>query len=175
MADSLQFLASRIAALEAIDAIKSLKARYWRAIDLKAPEIAADCLAPDVHIDFEGMSRFDSRDAYYQVIKAAAGDGGYHMHHGQNPEIRLVGDGRAEGQWDIRYQGIFPGARVVVEMAGVYRDRYIYDAGRWWIASMTMRQTSFITQTISEKGEATYTSLPDETRKNVSIESVSEA
>jgi hypothetical protein len=76
------------------------------------------------------------------------------MHHGQNPRIALTGADSAEGEWDVFYYGIDLSARTLMQMAGAYRDTYVRRGGRWWIATMAMRQTSLHVQSVDQAGLA---------------------
>ena len=60
-------LAQRLRTLTDCAAIEALKARYWHAIDLKRPEDVCDCLAPDLVVEFEGLPRFESREAFMAI------------------------------------------------------------------------------------------------------------
>ncbi|MEJ0045871.1 MAG: nuclear transport factor 2 family protein [Rhodospirillales bacterium] len=79
-------LQRRLRALADIEAIETLKARYWRALDLKRPDDVRDCLAEDVVVDFEGLPRCEGRDAFMAIARAgAARPLAFDMHHGENP------------------------------------------------------------------------------------------
>ena len=54
---TLEDLERRLTALQDIEDIESLKARYWRAVDRKRPDDVAACLTEDAIIDFEGLPR----------------------------------------------------------------------------------------------------------------------
>ena len=149
---SLEELELRLAALEDIEAIESLKARYWRAIDRKLPDDVAACLTADAIIDFEGLPRFDSRDEFMSVVRGAAANAClFNMHHGQNPSISLTGEHSATGTWEIFYYGIDVKAGTLVQMAGAYSDTYVRRNGHWLIAATAMRQTSLMVQTATPK------------------------
>ncbi len=146
-AATLDRLEARIAALQDIEAIEALKSRYWRALDRKRPDDVQDCLAPDASIDFEGLPRYESREAFMQMARqAATAPGTFGMHHGQNPRITLTGENTAEGEWDIFYHGIDTQAGTLTQMAGAYHDTYRRENNRWWIATMQMRIKSLHVQ-----------------------------
>lgn len=154
-------LIERVEALEAREAILALKARYWRAVDLGMADDVATCLAADAVVDFEGMPRFESAAPFVDTVRAAAAQGGaFHMHHGRNPEITIDGADRAFGTWDIFYLGVLPGPRMIIQMAGIYRDEYRREDGRWLILRTSMRQTSMLIQTVGEDGVPRVTTLP---------------
>jgi hypothetical protein len=143
-------LEQRITALQDIEAIETLKARYWRALDRRQPAEVARCLAPDAVIDFEGLPRYETREAFMELVcKEAGNTHSFNMHHGQNPRIRLTGENQAAGEWDIFFHGIDPASGSLLQMGGTYADTYIRQDGAWLIATSTMRQTSLLVQTTS--------------------------
>jgi hypothetical protein len=155
IAARLDGLEQRLRALSNCATIEALKARYWHAIDLKRPDVVRDCLAEDLIVEFEGLPRFESRDAFMEIIRqGAARTQAFDMHHGQNPRIALTGADSAEGEWDVFYYGIDLSARTLMQMAGAYRDTYVRRGGRWWIATMAMRQTSLHVQSVDQAGLA---------------------
>ena len=83
------------------------------------------------------------------------------MHHGQNPRIRMTGANEAEGLWDVYFASVDTVDRTTIQMSGGYVDRYVYQDGRWWIASTQFRQTSFLMQKFDEKGVPSVVSLGD--------------
>ena len=148
-------LEQRLRTLTDCAAIEALKARYWHAIDLKRPDDVRDCLAPDLVVEFEGLPRCESRDAFMAIIRqGAVRTQAFDMHHGQNPRIALTGTDTAEGEWDVFYYGIDLSARTLMQMAGAYRDTYVRRGGRWWIATTAMRQTSLHVQSVDQAGSA---------------------
>ena len=155
IAARLDALELRLRALSDCAAIEALKYRYWHALDLKRPEDVRDCLAEDMVVEFEGLPRFESRDAFMAIIRqGAARTHAFDMHHGQNPRITLTGADSAEGEWDVFYYGIDLSARTLMQMAGAYRDTYVRRGGRWSIATAAMRQISLHVQSVDQAGLA---------------------
>ena len=142
--------AGRLRALQDIDAIETLKARYWRGVDSKNPACVEACLTADAVVDFEGLPRFTSRAAFMEIVRrGAARAQAWDMHHGHNPVITLTGADSAEGSWDIFYYGIDVASSTLVQMAGTYSDRYVRRGDDWLIASTTMCQSSLHVQTVT--------------------------
>ena len=138
----------RITLLQDVESIESLKARYWRALDRKRPDDVENCLIPEATIDFEGLPRYASREAFMGLVRdAAANPSAFNMHHGQNPHITITGPDAAEGTWEIFFYGIDTSARALTQMAGAYSDTYVRRHNRWWIATTSMRITSLHVQT----------------------------
>jgi hypothetical protein len=85
-------------ALADIEAIKQLKARYCRLIDLKEWNMLSHLLADDVHIDFGDGRRFAGRDAFITFIRDRF-SGATTVHQAHLPEIVLSGRNDATGLW----------------------------------------------------------------------------
>ena len=159
MDESLEALIQRLRALEDIAAIKELKAAYWQCIDRQQPALLRELLAADVALDMEGVP-CGEREAYSAIVeRAGCRPGLFNLHAGQNSRIRLTGADTAEGHWDALFTSIDVGERLTIQMSCDYRDRYRRIDGRWWIAAMTVRQTSFLMQRIDGEGKATVLSM----------------
>jgi hypothetical protein len=155
-------LEQRLRALEDINAIKDLKARYLRACDRKQPADMRDCFIPHgAVIEAEGFPSFNDREGWVQVFTELAVNNPniLDMHHGQNPQIVLTGADTAQGVWDLHFCQINMKERTVVNMAGEYRDEYVRQGGRWLIKSSRFRQTSFLMRKVDEAGQATVLAL----------------
>ncbi|WP_336951285.1 nuclear transport factor 2 family protein [Sphingobium aromaticivastans] len=154
-------LEKRLQALEDINAIKELKARYLRACDLQQPDAVRDCLKPEgAVIAYEGFPPFHDRDSFVDVFRTMGCQSGiYDIHHGANPEISLTGPDSAAGKWSLYFQNINLAQRTVMQMGVEYDDDYVRQDGRWWIARTATKRTSCILQTVDEKGQVTLVSL----------------
>ena len=63
-------LERRIRALEDVEAIKRLKYRYWRHLDLKQWDELADCFAADATVSYgDGRYRFAGVDAIMRFLR----------------------------------------------------------------------------------------------------------
>lgn len=129
-------LEARIAKLEAIEAIKALKHKYFNACDAKEADVVRACFLDDATIDAGPMGRYESADAFIDLFKKA----GCHphiidMHHGANPEIDIVSDDRATAVWALYFHTMNTDAQTYRQMAGRYFDAYEFVGGAWKIAS----------------------------------------
>lgn len=150
-------LEERIAALEAIEAIKALKHRYLRACDLKDAETFRDCfVAEGASIDYGPTGAFEGADLLtelYKRVALAQEDGRYvvlDMHHAMNPVIELLGDGQAKGAWSLRFRQIDRVKGTEKVSAIEYDDRYVVEGGRWLISSSRVNVLWQLTRPLPE-------------------------
>ncbi|MFI0357605.1 nuclear transport factor 2 family protein [Actinomadura sp. 9N407] len=141
MSTEIQALERRIARLEAVEAIKALKYRYWRACDGKDPAAFRGCfIQKGASVDFGRLGRFDDADPIAEIfadVALAKQDGRYmilDMHHGVHPEITLLDDGSAAGRWTLRFRNLNLVDGTETVMAGEYDDRYVIEDGEWRMA-----------------------------------------
>ena len=71
-----------------IEAIKQLKYRYFRTLDLRLWDEFAECLIPEVVGDY-GDRHFDDRDSLVDCMRENMNDGLVSMHQAQHPEIEV--------------------------------------------------------------------------------------
>ena len=143
-ADSLISINQRLTRLEAIDAIKTLKATYLMACDTKDPALMRDCFIDgELVIDYGPVGQFNHREQLVEIFT----DIGCHphmleSHHGHNPIIELIDDHHAKGSWELAYQVLNSREKTLTQIAMIYRDEYYYVEGHWKISAS-------ITQTLS--------------------------
>jgi hypothetical protein len=160
--DEIMRLQQRLRALEDIQAIQELKARYFRSCDRKLPAQMRDCFLPQgAVIEADGFPSFDDREGWVRLFTELAVNNPdvMDMHHAQNPEIVLTGPDSATGLWDLNFSQINLKQRTVVNLAGEYRDEYLRREGRWWIKSSRFRQTYFLMRRIDAAGGETVLAL----------------
>ena len=138
----------RLERLEAIEAVRLLKATYWASLDRCDFDAVRACFADDAVIEMEGVPPVDGPDAYVAFCRQANGaDDTMNLHAGQNPRIVVVDAERATGVWDQWFVGLSiddDGKATLMRLTGVYHDDYVRRDGRWLIATMRFRQTSFV-------------------------------
>jgi hypothetical protein len=139
----------------AIEAIKVLKARYFRSLDTKDWELMTKVLAPDVVCDFRGATTDPvtgynpAPDATGAVITGrdtsiaamAAGLAGVNsVHHGHMPEIEITGPNGATGIWAMFDSLRYPPGQPLREINGWghYHETYQRIDGEWRIASIRL-------------------------------------
>ena len=149
----------RLTALEQIEAIKNLKHRYFRACDAKDADTFRSCFVTHgADIDygplggFRGPDAADRLAAVFRRIALHTVDGKpavLDMHHGLHPEITLTGDGRATGQWTLKFRQLNMIERTEKVLTGEYDDGYILEDGQWKIARCHFRQLWSITRPLA--------------------------
>jgi hypothetical protein len=120
-----------------IEAIKQLKARYFRLMDLKQWDewgmvFTADCVMEVPEADLVNTGRAE-------IVSNVSGAlvGARTCHHGHMPEIEIAGDGTARGIWamfDYVEWAEQDGTRVGLQGYGHYREEYEREDGEWRIA-----------------------------------------
>lgn len=141
----------RLATLEAIEAIRSLKARYLACCDAKDPVGMRACFADGpVAIDYGVIGCFDAADPLVAVFKAM----GCHphmveMHHGVNPQISLQGTDAAKGHWGLHYQLINTAENTLTQLGAYYDDEYRKTAQGWKISATRCVVTSTLVLKLS--------------------------
>ncbi len=150
-------LEQRIAALEAIEEIKVLKYRYWRACDAKDPVAFRSCfIRSGASVDFGPMGEFDDADPIAELFARVAlekVDGVYvirDMHHGMHPEIRLTGDTTATGIWTLRFRQVNLRERTETVMTGEYDDAYVVEDGQWRMSKSHFRPLWNLTRPLAD-------------------------
>jgi len=126
----------RLRALEDVEAIKRLKYRYWRCLDLKAWDEMAGCFTPDATTDYgSGRYRFAGVGAIVDFLRTSLGreTGAVGYHHGHHPEIELTGETTAHGVWALDNYLFNAGQKRGVRIAAYYDDEYVKLGGEWKI------------------------------------------
>jgi uncharacterized protein (TIGR02246 family) len=123
-----------------IEAIKQLKARYFRFMDQKKWDEWAMVFAEDAHLVVpEGAVDERGRAAVVASVSGAL-EGVRTAHHGHMPEIEITGADTARGTWAMFDYVEFPpgpdGKRVGLQGYGHYTEEYVREDGQWRIASL---------------------------------------
>jgi len=126
--------------LAEIEAIKQLKARYFRCIDTKDWDRFAELFTDDCqHILPTDEPRPPVPNEQYLADMRRTLADAITVHHGHSPEITILGPGEAEGVWamaddvELRHSS---GEVVRLKGAGHYFETYRKgNDGRWRISS----------------------------------------
>lgn len=124
-----------------LEAIRQLKARYFRMMDTKDWDGLAAVFTPDVEIDMSGEGGGVTRsvDEYMPFLRRNIEDV-VTVHHGHMPEITFTSSDTATGIWAMEdYLRWPPGAPIAaLHGFGHYHEQYRRTAEGWRIASMRL-------------------------------------
>lgn len=126
-----------------IEAIKQLKARYFRCLDKKLWQEFGEVFTADGHLDSSGDASHavaTGREAIVAMVSGAVGEA-VTVHHGHMPEIEITAPGRARGTWAMEDYLEFPGdpPALIVHGRGHYFEEYEQGAdGVWRIKSLRL-------------------------------------
>ena len=133
MAD-LKDLEQRIARIEETEAIKRLKYRYWRHLDLKQWDALAACFADDASVHYgAGKYAFEGVGAIMEFLRDALGPerGSVTIHHGHHPEIELTTTSTATGTWALYNYMYNVKQNRGIRIGAYYHDKYVKLGGTW--------------------------------------------
>ena len=127
-----------------IEAIKQLKARYFRFMDTKRWDDFASVFSEDAEIDVSDdagpeLGHVRGAGAIADYIRSAV-DHARTVHHGHMPEIQITGPDKAEGVWAMFDYVEFPGDDGPRGLRGYghYFEQYTKSQGGWKIRSMKL-------------------------------------
>src|SRR5665213_2562723 len=104
---------------EAIEAIKQVKARYFRFLDTKEWDALQDLFAVDAVVDMQGEGGRETRTAEEFVLTLKSNlEGVTTVHHGHTPEIQLTSDSTATGIWAMEDELWWPEGAPIRHMHG---------------------------------------------------------
>jgi len=137
-------LEQRVARLEAIEAIKQLKAKYFLACDNKQPAVVRSCFVNgNMVIDYGRVGSFSNADDMVAIYtKYACGEHIVEMHHAQNPQIEILSNTQARASWGLYYYMIDTHQNSVTQLGGLYEDEYRCVEGEWKISSTSYQVSS---------------------------------
>lgn len=121
-----------------LEAIKALKARYFRLLDTKDWAAFRELFTDDVAIDTTaaGGSVTEDADEFVAFLVDVLADA-VTVHQGHMPEIELTGPDSATGVWALHDIVVFPSG-LRLDGYGHYSETYARTADGWRIASSTL-------------------------------------
>ena len=124
--------------LAEIEAIKGLKARYFRHMDRKDWEAWGQVFAADAVLEVPEVDMVVTGREEIVASVSGALVGTQTVHHGHMPEIELTGVDTATGIWAMADYVEWPQAegedRVGLMGYGHYTEEYVREGGEWRIA-----------------------------------------
>ncbi len=142
--------------LTAIEAIKAVKARYFRGVDTGDSELVRGILAEDCVLDYMGCCTDPKtgRDFFpaMNVIMHGAANwssegfgkmGIVSAHHGHNCEVEFTSDTTANVIWSMTDRLFMPpgGPFACMTGYGYYHETYEKTGGRWKIKTLRIVRT----------------------------------
>jgi len=126
-----------------LEAIKRLKYKYLRCLDLKRWDELAECFSEDATSAYSGGKfAFEGRDAIMDFLRKAMGaDSFLSSHTVHHPEIEFTSETTATGIWALRDVVIETNADIVIRGAAFYEDEYVKQGGEWKIRSTGYQRT----------------------------------
>ncbi len=131
--------------MDDIEAIRQLKARYFRTMDAKDWAGFRDVFADDVIMDTSesGGGIVEGADAFLAFLEPVLRDV-VTVHHGHMPEIEITSETTATGIWAMQDLLRWPDGRELCGY-GHYHETYVREDGVWRIQSskLTRLRTDF--------------------------------
>jgi ketosteroid isomerase-like protein len=122
-----------------VEAIKQLKARYFRLMDTKDWEALVSVFADDVEVDVssEGGGITRGANEFLSFLRTVIGNA-ITVHHGHTPEIELTSPTTATGVWALEDQLWWPEGGPFTSMHGFghYHETYEKTDAGWRIKSL---------------------------------------
>jgi len=132
-------LGTRIRILEDIEAIKKLKARYWRCMDKKLWDEMGQVYATEAVQEY-GTDRVQGDGkAVVQWIRNGIEDVAT-AHGGHSPEIEITSGTTARGIWALQDYLVWKSGMKMMGF-GHYEDEYVKEGGVWKIKSTKVIRT----------------------------------
>jgi len=124
----------RLRAIEDTEAIKRLKYRYWRYLDLKQWDDLAKCFTDTATVSYgAGKYEFKGVEAIMRFLRESLGreTGSVTIHQGHHPEIDLTGDHTARGTWALYNYMYNEKQNRGIRIGAYYYDDYVRLGGAW--------------------------------------------
>jgi hypothetical protein len=118
---------------ETLEALRQLKYRYLRTLDLKQWDDFAATLTPDVQASYGKRLTFDGRDAVVEYMRTALPGSIITVHQCHHPELTVDGD-TATGTWYLEDKVIITEHRLLLTGAAFYADEYRRGPDGWQIS-----------------------------------------
>jgi ketosteroid isomerase-like protein len=121
--------------LAEFEAIKMLKYRYLRGVDLRDWDLVRSTLTEDATAAYaDGKLSYDGREAILAFLAESMPAGqmisAHRVHH---PEIELTGPTTATARWALDDTVIMPDGNLTLRGAAYYTDQLVKGDGEWRI------------------------------------------
>lgn len=137
MVETIEVMADPLQQLLDIEAIKQLKARYFRCMDTKDWDGFRAVFTDDAVLEAEGRVREGGDNIAGFIAKLLADV--VTVHHGHMPEITITGPDTASGVWAMFDYLQFPGEdQKGFRGYGHYTEEYVRQEDGWRIRRLTL-------------------------------------
>ena len=118
-----------------LEAIKQVKYRYMRGVDLRDADLLASTLTEDASAAYSaGKLSFEGRDAIVSfIISSMPKEDFLTAHRVHHPEIELTGPDTATARWALDDTVIIRSANLTLRGAAYYDDEMVKRDGEWRI------------------------------------------
>jgi len=123
--------------LSDLEDIRTLKYRYYRAIDTADMALLANLFTDDVTVDYRGgvyRVSLSGKENMLEFLANSFNSGSVAMHHGHMPDITLTGDDSATGLWYLEDIFISLEDKLHTHGTAIYKDEYRRENGVWKIS-----------------------------------------
>ncbi len=126
-----------------IEAIKRLKYKYLRCLDLKLWDELAECFVENATSAYGGGKySYEGREAILEFLRDAMGADTFHSSHQvHHPEIDFTSETSARGVWALEDVVIDMKWEITIRGAAFYEDEYVKRDGVWKIQHTGYQRT----------------------------------
>jgi len=133
----------RLARLEAIEAIRNLKARYFRAMDCKLWDELPGLFTADLKVTTPDGAVYCDSGATYAASLRNSLESAISCHQGLTAEIEVLDETRARAIWAMQDVIEWPDRHPKQGWKGIvgrghYHESYACEDGQWRIATLTL-------------------------------------
>ena len=128
-------LEEQVRVLSDIEAIRRLKAKYFRCVDQNSWDEMEEVFTEDATADYGPDIKLEGRKAVIDFLNKTVGrDTFTTAHHGHNAEINITDETTARAKWALQDRLIIRGVSTLTGW-GYYDEEYVKQDGRWRIKS----------------------------------------
>lgn len=143
--------------LQQLEQIKTLKYRYFRALDTNNWDLMKECLTEDCIARYDsGKYSFDGRNDIIAFLDEGMSPAEMiTLHQAHHPEIEIIDDTNASGIWYLQDMVINTEYKFTLRGAGFYHDKYRKIDGEWKICETGYERTFEEIEERSDKVQVT--------------------